>query len=61
MIVLKNVCKSYIMGDNVVNALQGVTLTIEQGEFVSLIGASAPGNPPCCTRSACSTVRTAVS
>ncbi|MDR1190932.1 MAG: ABC transporter permease [Verrucomicrobiales bacterium] len=43
MIVLENVCKSYVMGDNVVNALQGITLTIQQGEFVSLIGASGSG------------------
>jgi macrolide transport system ATP-binding/permease protein len=43
MIVLENVCKSYVMGDNVVNALQGVSLTIEQGEFVSLIGTSGSG------------------
>jgi macrolide transport system ATP-binding/permease protein len=43
MIVLENVRKTYQMGDNVVQALKGVTLTIEQGEFVSLIGASGSG------------------
>jgi macrolide transport system ATP-binding/permease protein len=43
MIVLDNVRKTYQMGDNVVTALRGVSLRIEQGEFVSLIGASGSG------------------
>jgi macrolide transport system ATP-binding/permease protein len=43
MIVLENVRKTYQMGDNIVQALKGVTLHIEQGEFVSLIGASGSG------------------
>jgi len=43
MIVLENVRKTYQMGDNIVQALKGVSLHIEQGEFVSLIGASGSG------------------
>jgi putative ABC transport system ATP-binding protein len=40
MIVLENVSKTYQMGETQVTALKGVSLRIEQGEFVSLIGTS---------------------
>jgi macrolide transport system ATP-binding/permease protein len=43
MILLENVTKTYLMGETTVQALQGVSLHIEQGEFVSLIGASGSG------------------
>jgi ABC-type lipoprotein export system ATPase subunit len=43
MIVLENVTKSYQMGETTVHALQGISLRIEPGEFVSLIGASGSG------------------
>ncbi len=43
MIVLEKVTKTYQMGDVTVNALQGISLRIEQGEFISLIGASGSG------------------
>ena len=43
MIELKNIKKYYKMGDNVVKALDDVSLTVEDGEFVTIIGPSGSG------------------
>ncbi len=43
MIQLKNVTKIYQMGDTIVQALRGVDLTIEDGDFVAIMGPSGSG------------------
>ncbi len=43
IIELKNVWKSYEMGDAVVHALRGLTLTVKEGEFLSIMGPSGSG------------------
>lgn len=43
MIELKNIKKYYKMGDNVVKALDDVSLTVQDGEFVTIIGPSGSG------------------
>ena len=43
LIELKNVRKTYIIGEQKFNALDGVDLTINQGEFVVVLGPSGAG------------------
>jgi len=43
MITLKNVQKKYVMGENIVMALNGVDIHINEGEFVSIVGPSGSG------------------
>jgi putative ABC transport system ATP-binding protein len=43
MIEFENVTKTYRMGEIEINALRGVSLTIEKGEMVAIIGASGSG------------------
>jgi putative ABC transport system ATP-binding protein len=43
MIALKDITKTYQMGDTTVRALDGVTLSIHSGEFVAITGPSGSG------------------
>jgi putative ABC transport system ATP-binding protein len=43
MITLKNLHKSYFTGANSLHVLKGISLDIDQGEFVSIMGSSGSG------------------
>ena len=43
VIELQNVKRKFIVGDEVVRALRGVTFTINEGEFVTIMGTSGSG------------------
>jgi len=43
LISVKDLVKTYQMGDNVVQALRGVSIDINKGDFVAIMGASGSG------------------
>ena len=46
-IELKNVCKTYTMGEVEIHALNGVSFEIEKGELVCILGQSGAGKTTC--------------
>jgi putative ABC transport system ATP-binding protein len=43
MIRLENIHKSYITGSNHLHVLKGISIDIEKGEFISIMGSSGSG------------------
>ena len=53
VVSLQDVVRTYIMGDNEVRALRGVSFEISQGEFVSIMGPSGSGKSTCMNMIGC--------
>ncbi len=40
---MKNICKDYVMGEETVHVLKNIDLTVEQGEYLAVLGPSGSG------------------
>ncbi len=47
LVELENIYKIYHMGDTDIHALDGISLTIDKGEFVAIVGSSGSGKSTC--------------
>ncbi len=53
VIKLKDVWKTYEMGENVVHALSGITMDVMKGEFLAIMGPSGSGKSTCMNMVGC--------
>ncbi len=53
VISLQDVWKVYVMGDNEVQALRGISFDVAQGEFLSIMGPSGSGKSTCMNMIGC--------
>lgn len=58
LVELKDIYKIYHMGDSDVYALNGISLTIDRGEFVAIVGSSGSGKSTCMNIIGCLDVAT---
>ena len=47
LIEFRQVCKTYQMGDTTVRAADHISMRIEKGEFVAIVGQSGSGKSTC--------------
>ncbi len=47
LIEFRDVCKTYVMGDEIVRAADHISLEIQKGEFVAIVGQSGSGKSTC--------------
>ncbi|UTY31950.1 ABC transporter ATP-binding protein [Treponema putidum] len=53
IIRMENVTKLYEMGESIVHALRGISFSVNQGEFVSIMGPSGSGKSTCMNMIGC--------
>ena len=53
IIEMQNVTRKYLMGDSCVHALKGISFSVNQGEFLTIMGPSGSGKSTCMNMIGC--------